>query len=176
MYDSDCLSGVCHTDFDDEFYRAWRFHRNFWNQRYWLHQEAYLTPDGKIDFDRGGLWGPSIEETRKERRLRDEATKRLEVWREPTAQDIVNSSVRQFKEGKKLEDQFFEYEYSMQYLKDNNLKLCIYKITDPDRRLGFTRFYMNKLFKAFDIEFDGSTFKYDGKTELLMDLMESAEP
>ena len=35
---------------------------------------------------------------------------------------------------------------------------------------------MNKLFNAFDIEFDGSTFKYDGKTELLMDLMESAEP
>ena len=57
MYDSECLSGVCHTDYhDDEIYRSWRFHRNFWNQRYLLHQEAYLTPDGKIDFDRHGLW------------------------------------------------------------------------------------------------------------------------
>ncbi len=172
-YQDNCLSGVVGS-FDENWERE-RIEMWFWRDRYMRHQEVRLDENGKIIFDH--FWGPTLEEWKEaeERRVAYEKDieNRLKNWRPPSVDDIIKSSVNQFKQGVKIEKQQFVYEWSMEYLQKEGIKLAHICVSDPKRRLGVAHFDMLKFMKAYDIEFDGATYKVGDKSYILMDLLET---
>lgn len=182
VYDNGCLSGV-EGSHDENWERA-RIEEWFWRDRFDRRLEVRLDENGKIIFDRS--WGLSIEEQKAAEEMRKaeeerrkakekEIEERLKNWRPPTADDIIKSSVSQFKQGVKIEDQRFKYEWSMEYLQRNGIRLAHVSIVDSKYRLGVAYFDMLKFMKAYDIVFDGASYVVDGKTYILMDMLESAD-